>query len=115
MRYLLDTHVLLWWLFDDPKLPLKLRALIADAENSVLVSSAAAFEIATKHRLGKLAVPDILLKDFTGCIQRAGFTELPISIRHAVAAGSWDHPLRDPFDRMYAAQSIEEMRAPHHL
>ena len=54
MRCLLDTHVLLWWLFDDPKLTASIRDVIADPENTILVSSAAAFEIATKHRIGKL-------------------------------------------------------------
>lgn len=108
MRCLIDTHVLLWWLFDDPKLTPSIRAVIADADNTILVSSAAAFEIATKHRIGKLEVPAKLLTDFEGCIHRAGFVELPMTIRHAVAAGSWNHPHKDPFDRMYAAQSAVE-------
>ena len=54
MRYLLDTHTLLWWLFDDPKLSQQARATIAQPEHEVLVSAASAWEISTKHRLGKL-------------------------------------------------------------
>ena len=54
MRVLLDTHALLWWLTDDPSLPGPLREVIADPGNEIIVSAASAWEIATKHRLGKL-------------------------------------------------------------
>jgi PIN domain nuclease of toxin-antitoxin system len=52
--YLIDTHVLLWWLFDDPKLSRSAFELIRDPDNAIVVSSASGWEIATKHRLGKL-------------------------------------------------------------
>ena len=54
MKALLDTHALLWWLFDDPHLSTTARDFIANAENEILVSAASAWEIATKHRIGKL-------------------------------------------------------------
>jgi len=54
MRVLLDTHALLWWFTDDPRLSYKARTLIGDADNGILVSAASAWEISTKHRLGKL-------------------------------------------------------------
>lgn len=54
MKALLDTHALLWWLFDDPHLSTTARDCIANAENEILVSAASAWEIATKHRIGKL-------------------------------------------------------------
>lgn len=54
MRYLLDTHALLWWMTDDPQLSSRARKLIADERNNILVSAASAWEIATKHRLGRL-------------------------------------------------------------
>jgi PIN domain nuclease of toxin-antitoxin system len=108
MRYLIDTHVFLWWLFDDPKLPKSCRELIADPENEILVSSASAWEIATKHRLKKLHSADALVKDIADWVRRAGFVELPITIEHAQRAGCFDVPHRDPFDRMLAAQSTIE-------
>lgn len=108
MRFLLDTHALLWWLFDDPKLPTAPRKLIADRENEILVSSASAWEICTKHRLGKLPAAAELVLDVSAWVGRAGFSELPVTIRHAQRAGSWPQPHRDPFDRMLAAQSVIE-------
>ena len=108
MRYLLDTHALLWWLFDDPKLSARARGIIADAANELLVSSASAWEIATKHRLGRLDSARILVQDMSGWIGKAGFRELPISIAHAQKAGTFALPHRDPFDRMLAAQGVIE-------
>ncbi len=108
MRFLLDTHALLWWLFDDPKLSATARGLIADRDNKILVSSASAWEICTKHRIGKLPAAGQLVRDVGAWVQRAGFRELPVSIRHAQRAGSWPQPHRDPFDRMLAAQGALE-------
>jgi len=103
---LLDTHALLWWLTDDPKLPDPAREAIADETRSVLVSAASLWEIATKNRLGKLGEADALLIDPIGIIAREGFEALPISLPHALLAGTLDTDHRDPFDRMLIAQSI---------
>lgn len=108
VRLLLDTHALLWWLFDDPKLSSTPRELLADPDNEVMVSSASAWEICTKHRLGKLPAASQLVRDVAGWVRRAGFSELPVTIRHAQKAGAWPQPHRDPFDRMLAAQSSLE-------
>ena len=110
MRFLLDTHALLWWLFDDPRLPAKVRGVLADRGNAILVSSASAWEISTKHRLAKLPSAGVIVQDIAGWVERAGFLELPVTIAHAQRAGSWPQPHRDPFDRMLAAQSeIEDV------
>lgn len=108
MRVLVDTHALLWWLFDDPRLSATARALLQEPSNEVLVSAASAWEIATKHRLGKLDSAAVLVQDFPGWIEKAGFSELPITLAHAERAGSWTQAHRDPFDRMLAAQSALE-------
>lgn len=108
MRCLLDTHTLLWWLFDDPRLSQTVRGILTDPSNAALVSSASAWEIATKHRLGKLDSAAPLVQDMAGWIARAGFVELPVTIAHAQRAGSWPQQHRDPFDRMLAAQSVIE-------
>lgn len=108
MKYLLDTHALLWWLFDDPKLSPAARGVISDPGNRLLASAASAWEIATKFRLGKLPAARVLVQDIGGWIERAGFVELPVTIVHAHRAGSWGQPHRDPFDRMLAAQSVVE-------
>jgi len=72
------------------------------------VSSASAWEIATKHRLGRLPSASELVRDMERWLLKASFIELPISIAHARRAGSWPQPHRDPFDRMIAAQSAIE-------
>jgi PIN domain nuclease of toxin-antitoxin system len=108
VRFLLDTHAVLWWLFDDPQLSTTAREIMADPENEILVSSASAWEISTKHRLGRLPAADLLVRDIAGWISRAGFTELPIRIPHAQRAGSWAQKHKDPFDRMLVAQSVLE-------
>ena len=108
VTYLVDTHALLWWLFDDPKLSPTARAVLADPANSLYVSSASAWEIATKHRLGKLPSAGVLVHDIAGWVARAGFRELPVTISHAQRAGAARQPHRDPFDRMLAAQSVIE-------
>jgi len=108
MTYLLDTHVLLWWLFDDRHLSKLARGIISDPENRILVSSASVWEIATKYRLGKLPSASEFIKSPGEWISRARFKELPISVAHAHRAGAFPQPHRDPFDRMLAAQSLIE-------
>jgi PIN domain nuclease of toxin-antitoxin system len=81
---------------------------MADPETTILVSSATAWEIATKYRLGKLPIAGELVRDMPLWIGKAGFRELPVTVAHAQRAGSWPQPHRDPFDRMIAAQSVIE-------
>ena len=105
MRALLDTHTLLWWLFDDRSLSDRARQMIEASANEILVSSASGWEIMTKHRLGKLPEAGAAVRDLRGAIRRAGFDALPISLEHAIEAGRLVSPHRDPFDRILAAQS----------
>jgi len=105
VRALLDTHVLLWWLFDDPALSKRARDIIADPDNDVLVSSVAGWEISTKHRLGKLPEAEEAVRDLSALLRRARIEVLPITLEHALAAGALPGPHRDPFDRMLIAQS----------
>ncbi len=111
MRLLLDTHALLWWLAGDPRLPASARDVIADTSNDIHVSAASAWEVTTKHRLGKLATAGPLAVDFAREIYRQGFTALPISLEHAQVAGALSGVHRDPFDRMLIAQAREEKMA----
>lgn len=110
MRVLLDTHALLWWMFADRRLSRKAKGLLRDPGISVVVSSASAWEVATKFRLGRLDAARPLVDDFSGWMAKAGFVELPMTSEHAVRAGQWDVEHRDPFDRMLAAQArLEEV------
>ena len=64
MRLLLDTHALIWWLAGDAQLSTTARSAIEDEGNEVFVSAASAWEVATKHRLGKLPGAGPLAVDF---------------------------------------------------
>jgi PIN domain nuclease of toxin-antitoxin system len=108
LKLLLDTHAFLWWLLDDPQLSPRARAEIGDPGNEIVVSGATAWEIATKYRLRKLGGIDAIARDIAGAMIRAGFAEMPVSVRHGQRAGSWPQAHRDPFDRMLAAQSALE-------
>ena len=102
--YLLDTHVLLWWLFDDPKLSGTARDIIQAPDNTILVSSASGWEISTKHRLGKLPHAGEAVRHLPSLLLKSRMTVLSITMEHALAAGALPGRHRDPFDRMLIAQ-----------
>ena len=106
MRILIDTHGFLWWLAGNERLSGAARGVIDDPDNSVLVSAASAWEVTTKHRLGKLPGADIVAGDVLAAIQDHGFEPLAITVAHAERAGRLPGPHRDPFDRMLIAQSL---------
>lgn len=101
MNVMLDTHIVLWWLFDSTKLSKKSRSLISDSNNFIFVSVATGWEIAIKKSIGKLIAPD----DFSKALQINGFQPISITLEHAELAGSLPHHHDDPFDRMIIAQS----------
>ena len=108
MRFLFDSHALVWFLLGDTRLPARLRATIEQPDLEVFISAVCAWEIASKVRRGKWpeaadipAMIDVLTDANT-------FQPLPITIRHARIAGYLPGRHRDPFDRMLAAQSQAE-------
>ena len=104
VQVLLDTHAFLWWLGGNPRMPGSARRAI-DAADTVFVSAASAWEIATKHRIGKLPQAEAVALDVTGCIAGQGFEELAITVDDAERAGRLPGPHRDPFDRVLIAQA----------
>ena len=79
-------------------------------QNNIFVSSASAWEIATKHRIGKMPEAEELLANYEILLKEIDFTELSVSTKHALKAGSIEIDHRDPFDRMLMAQAeIEAM------
>ncbi len=106
MRLLLDTHAFIWWFEGSRRLSPPARRAIEDEDNDVLISAASAWEIATKHRLGKLPGVEALALDVAGAIARQGFEESLITVDDAVRAGGLPGPLQDPFDRMLIAQAL---------
>lgn len=107
MRLLLDTHIALWALADSPRLSPKARALLDDPDNECWVSSASAWELAIKVKLGKHRMK-YSLAELEDAIAEAGFQALPVTIRHALAIDSIDMPHADPFDRLLLAQCQTE-------
>jgi PIN domain nuclease of toxin-antitoxin system len=101
---LLDTHTVLWWLDDPGSMAAQAREAIEDGDNDAFVSAAVGWEIAIKSALGKLRAPD----DFEVALRDAGFRELPVSMRHALAIRDLPGHHSDPFDRIQVAQAREE-------
>lgn len=108
LNLLLDTHVLLWWFTDDPRLQQRQRDLLQDSRNRLLISPVSAFEIATKVRIGKLPSASVIERELERICIDFDLGELKLSIDHAVLAGRLSVGHRDPFDRLLAAQAIVE-------
>jgi PIN domain nuclease of toxin-antitoxin system len=100
---LLDTHIVLWWLNDDPTLAQELKDRL-DHDPDVYVSAATVWEVAIKQALGKLDGP----ADLPERIRDSGFQPLAIDHDHAIAAGRLPLIHRDPFDRILVAQAQHE-------
>jgi PIN domain nuclease of toxin-antitoxin system len=96
---LLDTHVVMWWLDDDPTLADDIKDSL-DQDPNVYVSSATVWEVSIKQALGKLGPPDLPEK-----IRDSGFRHLGITADHGIAAGRLPMHHRDPFDRILVAQA----------
>ena len=107
MRFLLDTHTLLWCFNGDPSLSSRARKVIEDGSNEILVSAASAWQIATKVRLGKLPSGALIVGDLKGYLSRLGFDGLPVFFA-CLRAGTLPGERRDPFDRMLIAQAQAE-------
>lgn len=98
---LADTHALLWWLADDPRLSDRARRLISAGEKPVHFSAASIWEAEIKAAMGKLTLPGDLLD----ALEAHRFVELPVSARHGREAARLPLRHRDPFDRMIVAQA----------
>ena len=108
MDLILDTHVLLWMLLDDPRLKQKQIDLLEDPTNRFFVSAVTAFEIATKVRIGKLPEAREISRNLKRICVDFDYRELTVTHAHGLRGGEMDGAHRDPFDRLLAAQSIVE-------
>jgi PIN domain nuclease of toxin-antitoxin system len=107
LKFLLDTHVLLWAAGQPDRLPAKVRRLLGDPLNELVFSAASLWEIAIKKGLGRddFQVDARLLR--RGLLDN-GYSELAITSAHAVAIDSLPPVHKDPFDRLLVAQSMVE-------
>ena len=107
MKLLLDTHVALWAVSDDPRLTPKARELIATQRNLIWVSAVSIWEIAIKHGLGRGDMP-ISGSEALEYFRQSGYRMLPVSPDHAAAVEALPAHHQDPFDRLLVAQSLTE-------
>ena len=103
MSLLLDTHVVLWWLSDDPTLADEIKTRL-DHEPDVYISPVTIWEVAIKQSIGKLDKP----ADLPERIRDSGFRHLDITAQHGINAGRLPLIHRDPLDRMLVAQAQVE-------
>jgi PIN domain nuclease of toxin-antitoxin system len=102
-RYLLDTHLIYWWMTADARLGKTTQRIIVNSE--IVVSTASLWEMVLKNAKGKLPLPQ---GSITEQLEAQGFTLLKILPRHIEAARSLNCPHADPFDRLLIAQAYDE-------
>ncbi len=110
MRYLLDTHAVIWIARGEYSyLSTRVTAILnAGRDSTIFLSSASAWEMATKNRIGKLPGVELFLEHFEERATMAAYDLLPIGIRHSILAGQLPGTHKDPFDRILAAQALHE-------
>ncbi len=101
MRLLLDTHIVLWWLSDNPALTPNTAKAISDPNNEVWISAVSIWEIVIKQTIGKLKLPP----EFPELLEQQRFRALSITTAHAFAVSHLPLLHRDPFDRLLIAQA----------
>ncbi len=105
MKYLLDTHVFLWWINDDPLISAEAREIIEEGEHTLYLSAASGWEMAVKAKLGKLKVPDDLEAFVLEQMFKNAISLLPVQMNHALHVHTLPNFHRDPFDRIIIAQA----------
>ena len=108
MKYLLDTHVLLWSLLETGKLSKKARDILESKKNEILVSSLSLWEVSLKVSLGKMDFENLEVEDLPGTIEKMGYGIITLepgeAAKYKNLPSRADH--KDPFDRMLIWQAI---------
>lgn len=108
VRILIDTHYVLWSAINSKRMEAWARTLIADLDNEILVSAASVYEISLKVRYGKLPESVEFESDLISNIESGlGFALLPLEPESMMRAARFEDSHADPFDRMIAAQAIQ--------
>jgi len=101
MQYLLDTHVVLWWLTDPSKLSINVRKIITDKTQQIFVSSVSIWEMAIKSEIGKLTIPQNIL----AVLRSENIQILPLTAEDGLGVTDLPKLHSDPFDRMLVVQA----------
>jgi PIN domain nuclease of toxin-antitoxin system len=105
LRILLDTHMILWWLGNDPRLGDRAREIVEDPVNDILISVVSLWEIVVKIRIGKLEADfDQILRALEA--EAFGFLAIQPAHLHKLSGLPMHH--RDPFDHLLIAQALSE-------
>ena len=108
MRYLLDTHVLIWFLLEDnEKISTKLKKIIKDPKNDIYISIATLWEITIKLNINKF-VPEIEIEDFFSYLRNSSLILLNIEEKYLLEYRYLTLIHREPFDRLLIATAISE-------
>lgn len=107
-RFLLDTHIVIWWAQDSSRLSEAQRAVISDPANEIYVSAVSVWEASIKSGQGKLTLPTTPLDFFQKVLEHSGFLPLPVQFSHAGAVRELPPIHNDPFDRLLIAQARVE-------
>ncbi|WP_373488970.1 type II toxin-antitoxin system VapC family toxin [Blastomonas sp.] len=105
---MLDTHVLLWWLQDNPRLGQRTRGLIADPANEIMISIATPWEISVKHRIGKMSESGAAIM---AAVIDQDIAVIDLTAAHLTVLEAMPLLHRDPFDLLIIAQALGEQAA----
>jgi PIN domain nuclease of toxin-antitoxin system len=108
LKYLLDTHTLLWYTLNDSQLSSTATKLIIDQNNEILISPASYWEVAIKVSIGKLTLHQAYTDFIDVCLNQYEFQILPIMPEHTTAVITLPFHHKDPFDRLLIAQAMVE-------
>jgi len=108
MKVLLDTHVFLWWITDDPLISPKIKTIMVDVDNELFLCAASIWEIAIKARLGRLQLPENPDSYLTQQMVSNAVQSLSITMQHALRVYNLPDIHKDPFDRIIIAQALLE-------
>lgn len=111
MKFILDTHALLWFMNNDEALSIKAKKTIENAGNIILLSAASIWEIGIKIKIKKISINSELDSLVANCISRYDFTPLSVNIPHSIKVSELPYIHKDPFDRILIAQSFVENAA----
>ena len=112
MNILLDTHIAIWAITDDPRLSAKARKILLDPDNNIYISAVSTLEVNNKRK-SKSNNLEFTTEQFIDCCEEAGYIQLPLHSRHFLAENAlrWKGPgeeHRDPYDRLLLAQAKAE-------
>lgn len=108
MNFLLDTHIFIWWILDDPRLKDSIRAVIDDPNNHLYLSAASTWEIVIKSQLGKIVLPESPERFIIKQLRENAVDAIPITVPHTIYLLELPLIHKDPFDRLLIAQASYE-------